>query len=181
MKQINREQVLFAVAVAATWIHQVDDAFIADEAAAVPALVGCFFLLFAGLAFLYPRLRGWRAVPALLFGLMSAGANITEHAIPMLRHGPEPGDYTGALLATPGGIALLAIGIYVLATVWRTQRSHRQHQAATSTTAPKLAGHSHYLPAVVGATPVSVTGSPSAARRTQTASRLAASELRHLL
>lgn len=107
---LRHERLLFGIATAGTLVHAIDEVFLVNEAyRAIPAAVLSIAVLVG-----YPRLTPpLRAVASLALGLFWLGG-IATHWVPMLRDGPEAGDWT-SLVSVPAGALFLALGFAILA------------------------------------------------------------------
>jgi uncharacterized protein len=126
------ETMLFVLAIAVIALHVIDDNFLQPRPGTSPAdhLVSGLvpLAILAGAAWAYPRLRGmWRGATALCFGVLGivAGAD----AVYYTRELGASADAITGLLAIPGGLMLLGLGV---ATLWRARRveGHRGRRYA---------------------------------------------------
>jgi len=113
-RSLRNEQLLFLGAIAAGTIHSLDESFFSPEATPLLAVL-IQTAISVILAAYYPRMRVWRGVLALVFGLIFAGQGVAFHLLPLLQRGPVGGDWTGVLLFIPAGLVLIGLGLAVLA------------------------------------------------------------------
>ena len=120
--RVATETGIARVALLATALHIVDDAFLQPEPGVSAldhpgALVPLALVM--GFAAVYPRLRaGARAALALVFGVFAIASGI-EAAYYTLKGGPSGDDFTG-WLSLAAGLVLVGLGAV---TLWRTRRT----------------------------------------------------------
>ena len=120
---LRTETGLARLALGATALHVVDDAFLQPQpgTSAADHLAGGLIptVLLLATAWAYPRLRaGVRASLALLFGVLALLAS-TEAVYYTTQIGPSGDDYTG-LLSIGAGLLLIGLGAV---TLWRSRRT----------------------------------------------------------
>jgi hypothetical protein len=109
--EVRTERIVFAVAAAAVVAHLVDHLIVGVETDLEFDGVLTFGAVTAVAALAYPRLpRQLQAVGPIALGLGWLVGDFALHAVPTIRDGPQPTDYTG-LGATVAGGLLIAVGI----------------------------------------------------------------------